>query len=113
MTGVNRETVGRFALRLGQGAQWLHNRLARDLSCSLIQNDEIWTYIFKKEARVKPGDPAWIGEAYTWVALDTSSRFVITWLVGKRDDAAAEAFVADLRARLVNDAIAHGDRWPE
>jgi IS1 family transposase len=102
MTGANARTIASLALRLGQGAQWLHNRLARDLSCSLIQDDEIWSYIGKKEARVDPAkDPAWMGEAYTWVALDTSSRFVITWHVGKRDDVAAEVFAADLRARLV------------
>jgi len=101
MTDVARMTINRFALRLGQGAQWLHNRIARDLSCSVVEDDEIWSYVAKKEARVKPGDPPWMGEAYTWVALDKTSRFVITWHVGKRDEVAAEAFVADLRARLI------------
>jgi IS1 family transposase len=101
MTDVSRPTIAKLALRFGTAAQWLHNKLARDLSCSNIEDDEIWSYIQKKEARVKPGDPAWMGEAYTWVALDKSSRFVITWHVGKRDEIAAEAFVADLRARLV------------
>jgi IS1 family transposase len=101
MTDVARMTISRFALRLGEGAQWLHNRLARDLSCSLIEDDEVWSYVFKKQARVKPDDPAWMGEAYCWTALDKSSRFVITWHVGKRDEVAAEVFIADLRARLV------------
>jgi IS1 family transposase len=101
MTDVSAKTIRALALRLGQGAQWLHNRLARDLSCSIVEDDEIWSYIFKKQARVKPSDPEWMGEAYTWVALDKSSRFAITWHVGKRDEVAAEAFVADLRARLV------------
>ena len=101
ITGVCRPAVARLGLMLGQKAQWLHNRLARDLSCSLVEDDEIWSYIFKKEARVEPGDPAWMGEAYVWVALDKTSRFVITWHVGKRDETAAEAFVSDLRARLV------------
>jgi IS1 family transposase len=101
MTEVSRPTIGKLALRLGQAAQWLHNRIARDLSCSLIEDDEIWSYVGKKEARVKPGDPDWMGEAYTWTALDKTSRFVITWHVGKRDEQGAEAFIADLRARLV------------
>lgn len=101
MTDVSAKTIRALALRLGQGAQWLHNRLARDMSCSLIEDDEIWSYIFKKQARVKPSDPEWMGEAYTWVALDKNSRFAITWHVGKRDEENAALFVADLRARLV------------
>src|SRR4051812_33462847 len=42
MTEVNRETVGRYALTFGIAAEHLHNRIARDLSCSLIEVDEVW-----------------------------------------------------------------------
>ena len=102
MTGVSRPTIGRFGLTLGTGAERLHNRIARNLSCSLIEVDEIWSYVGKKQARVTAEEnAAGLGEAYTFVALDRSSRFVPSWRVGKRDDATADAFVADLRARLV------------
>jgi IS1 family transposase len=102
MTGVNLRTILRFGVQLGEGAQHLHNRLARDLSCSLIENDEIWSYVGKKQARVSAEESAaGLGEAYTFVALAMPSRFVITWKVGKRDEQTADEFVADLRARLV------------
>ncbi len=74
MTGVNRETVGRFGLRFGGGAQRLHDRLVRDLACNLVDVDEIWAFCTKKGTRVTPKDSPDIGEAWTWVALDRSSR---------------------------------------
>jgi IS1 family transposase len=101
MTGVQQKTIGRLALTLGQAAIHLHNRLARELHCSLVTVDEIWSYVQKKQARVTPKDGADVGEAYTFVALDSSSRFVISWHVGKRNEESAKAFMNDVRARLV------------
>lgn len=97
---VNRETVGRLALEFGRGAQRLHDRLARDLMCSQIVADEVWSYCLAKEARVRPDHPEGTGEAYTFVALDKPSRFAITWHVGKRNQRSTDAFMSDLRARL-------------
>ncbi|MRG97661.1 transposase [Polyangium spumosum] len=101
MTDVDRKTVRRLALTFGQGALNLHNALARDLRCSLIQCDEIWSYVGKKQARVTEEDGPDVGEAYTFTALDASSRFVIGWYVGKRDEQSAREFMTDVRARLV------------
>jgi IS1 family transposase len=71
------------------------------LSCSLIEVDEIWSYVQKKQARVTAADSAEVGEAYTFTAMDVSSRFVISFHVGKRDQANADMFMTDLRGRLV------------
>lgn len=102
MTDVHRDTVMRFGVRLGEGAQHLHNALARDLTCPLIECDELWSYVRKKQARVTDEEnAAGLGEAYTFVALAMPSRFVITWKVGKRDELTTDAFLADLRARLI------------
>ncbi|MDC0748017.1 transposase [Polyangium sp. rjm3] len=100
MTGVHRDTVMRLGLAWGEGAQNLHNRLARDLRCSLIQVDEVWSFVQKKQARVTAEDSPDVGEAYTFTALDATSRFVIGWYVGKRNEESARAFMNDVRARL-------------
>ena len=101
LTSVNRASINRLSLAFGEGAQRLHDRLARDLRCSQIVADEVWSYVTCKEARVRPDHPEGSGEAYTYVALDKPSRFVITWHVGKRDAANTGVFIADLRARLL------------
>lgn len=101
MTDVNRATVNRLSLSFGEGSQRLHDRLSHDLTCTQIVADETWSYVAVKQARVRPDHPEGSGEAYTFVALDKTSRFVITWYVGKRDAESTDAFVADLRARLL------------
>lgn len=102
MTDVNLRTVLRLGVMLGEGAQRLHNRLARDLRCPLIESDEIWSYVGKKQARATEAESAaGLGEAYTFTALAMPSRFVITWMVGKRDEVTTDAFIKDLRSRLV------------
>jgi IS1 family transposase len=102
LTGVTQKTIGAFALRLGGAALNLHNEQAHDLSCSLIENDEIWSYVGKKQARVTPEEhAAGLGEAYTFTGLAMPSRYVVAWKVGKRDEATADAYLADLRSRLV------------
>jgi IS1 family transposase len=100
LTGVNRETVGRLNLAFGEGAQRLHDRMARALSCVDIECDEAWSFCQVKEARVRPDHAPGSGEAYVYVGLDKPSRFVITWHVGKRDAENARAFIADMRTRL-------------
>lgn len=103
MTGVARMTISRLAVAFGQGAERLHNRLVRDLSCSFIDMDECWGWCKVKEARVDPKrhDPALVGDQWTWLAMDRSSRLAISWVVGKRTEANAEALIADVRARVI------------
>jgi IS1 family transposase len=100
MTGVHRDTIMRLGLAWGEGAQRIHNRMVRGLSCPLIQMDEMWSFVQKKQARVTAEDSPEIGEAYVFTALDSTSRMVISFHVGKRDQVNADLFMADLRSRL-------------
>ena len=101
MCDVNRKTINRLAVEFGEGAQRLHDRMARALRCEEIEADECWSFCGVKEARVRPEHRAGSGEAYVFTALDKASRFIITWHVGKRDAASTNVFIADLRARLL------------
>lgn len=101
MTDVQPNTISRFSLLMGEGSTRLHDRLVRDLPCSLIQVDEIWSYVKKKQARVTPLDGADVGEAYTFTALDATSRLVLAYHVGKRDQQSTDTFITDVRSRLL------------
>lgn len=101
MTDVHQRTIRRFALLLGEGAERFHNKHVRDLRPSLLALDEVWSYVQKKQARVTASDSPDVGEAYTFVGIDPTSRLAISWCVGKRDQKTANAFMADLRARVV------------
>jgi hypothetical protein len=100
MTGVHQDTISRFALAAGTGARYLHNRLARELSCIIAEVDELWTYCGVKGRNKTEAHAAGLGDVWVWVGIDAVSKFVITWHAGGRDQTSADAFMSDLRARL-------------
>ncbi len=100
MCDVNRKTVNRLALEFGLGAQRLHDSMAFNLACEDIEADECWTYVFVKEARVRPDHPVGAGEAYVFCGIDKASRYAISWHIGKRDQKNTDIFMSDMRARL-------------
>ncbi|XXR43491.1 IS1 family transposase [Sorangium sp. So ce375] len=111
LTSVSQPAILSLLLRVGEGCERLHNRLVRDVDCRTVQVDEIWSYVQKKQARVLPGDSPEVGEAYVFVGMASASKRVISYRVGKRDEANTNAFIADLRARLVTIPQLYSDGW--
>jgi IS1 family transposase len=101
LTGVNRETVMNLGARVGMGCAKVHSRLMRDLNVARLEFDEIWQFVGKKRKAVKPGDPATVGDQYTFVALGGSSKAIVSYYTGKRTHDAALAFARDVRARVI------------
>ena len=53
LTGVNRGTILSLGVRVGQGCAALHDRFMRDLNVSRIELDEAWSFVAKKQARLR------------------------------------------------------------
>jgi IS1 family transposase len=102
LTGVNRETVGKLALQVGEGCQQINDDLMHGLNVGVLELDEIWSFIGKKQKRKTDDDPAWMGDCYVHTALDATSKALVSYYIGKRDGASALAFCQDLRSRVVN-----------
>jgi IS1 family transposase len=103
MTGVHRDTIMRLVIRSGEGCTRLLNERMRRLSCRVIQADEIWTYVGKKEKRVRVNDnPEEVGDQYVFVAMDSETKLIPTFRVGKRDAANTWHFIQDLQERLMH-----------
>jgi IS1 family transposase len=101
MLGVHRDTIMRLGVTAGEACQALHERLVRDVRCPVIEMDEIWTYVGKKQARMTPEDPDERGDQYVFVSLDATSKLVIAYLVDKRSAQAALALCAETRMRVL------------
>lgn len=101
LAGVQPNSVMRFNLLLGRACDRLHRARVRALYCPVIEIDEVWAFVAKKQKRVAPTDPPEYGDAYTFVALDVGSKLVVSYLTAKRDGDAATAFCCDLRDRVL------------
>lgn len=103
MTGCHLETVLKVLVASGNKCEALLNERMRGLHCEAVEMDELWSYVYKKQRVLKPEDriqhPEY-GDAYTFVALDPATKAVVGYLVGKRDYASTDAFIADLSHRI-------------
>src|SRR5207249_3103012 len=103
ITGVHRDTVMRLITSAGeQCAAFLDVRI-HNIRARRVQMDEIWTFVFKKQARLTVEDnQAEMGDQYVFVGMDADTKLVISHLVGKRDATTAFYVVQDLQKRLAN-----------
>jgi IS1 family transposase len=103
MVGVEHKTVMRVLLRVGDHCARLLNERMRRLPCKIVQMDEIWTFVGKKEKQVRPDDNSeLVGDQYVFVAMDSETKLIPSFRIGKRNAANAWYFVQDLQARLAN-----------
>ena len=101
MTGVSKNTVMKLLGDLGFVCSIHQDRKLRDLACERIQCDEVWSFVGAKQKNVRPERRAdgW-GDIWTWVALDSDTKLVVSYRVGPRDVREAVAFMTDLAGRL-------------
>jgi IS1 family transposase len=102
ITGVHRDTIMRLGVRVGQGCAAILDEKMRGLSCRHLQFDEMWGFIGKKERHMRPEDDPTLGDVWTFCAIDSDTKLVPSFKVGKRDTATANAFVADVKSRMAN-----------
>lgn len=104
ITGAAKGTVIRLLVSVGKACSKYQNEHLRNLNCSNIQIDEIWSFCYAKQKNVpdnKQGKFGY-GDVWTFTAIDADTKLVPSWLVGLRDAGYAFEFVNDLKDRLAN-----------
>lgn len=104
LADVSYNTVGKLLVDAGKVCAELHDELVQDVTASRIQCDEVWSFTYAKQKNVAKAKaaPDEAGDTWTWTALDSDSKLIVSWLVGGRDGEYAIAFMDDLRERLAN-----------
>jgi IS1 family transposase len=111
MAGVDRKTVARLALKVGKGCAELHDRRMVGLRVARLELDEVWSFVGKKQARVKRHEAFAKGDQYVFTALAGTQKAIIGYHVGKRDGANTDDFVQDLRERVIGTPEISTDGW--
>jgi IS1 family transposase len=102
ITGVAKNTIQKFTRELGQACLEYQDQVLQNLPCNRVQADEIWCFCYAKdknlpdEMRGMPG----VGSIWTWTAMCAETKLMISWRLGARDAANANAFIRDVSERI-------------
>jgi len=101
---VSINTVAKLLKDAGEACAAYHDEHVRNVPSKRVQCDEIWSFCYAKEKRVASAKaaPEGAGDVWTWTALDSDSKLIVSWLVGGRDAEYANEFMADVADRLAN-----------
>ncbi len=104
LADVSFNTVAKLLIDAGKVCADLHDEMVQGVTASRIQCDEIWSFTYAKQKNVKTAKaaPSEAGDTWTWTALDSDSKLIVSWLVGGRNSEYAIEFMDDLRSRLAN-----------
>jgi len=111
LTGASKNTIVKLLVDAGQAFSAYQDQALRNLPCKRLQLDEIWSFVYAKEANAPAAKKAMgeAGDIWTWTAICADTKLIPSWIVGHRDTDAAKAFVADLAGRLVGRAQVTSD----
>lgn len=101
---VSINTVSKLLVEAGEACLTIHNETVRNVKASRIQCDEIWSFCYAKARNVADAKaaPEGAGDVWTWTALDSDSKLMVSYFVGDRGAESAMILMDDLASRLAD-----------
>lgn len=101
MTNVSKPTILKLLADLGEACAEYHDTHVRNVVARRVQCDEIWSYVGAKQKNVteETAAQAW-GDCWTWTAICSESKLILSYLVGDRGPYNCYEFMKDVAARL-------------
>jgi transposase-like protein/IS1 family transposase len=116
ITGLHHRTVLQIVAAAAERCENLFTKYIRNVPVNDVQCDEIWGFVYKKRGNRHGGeqDFAYIGDAWTWVAIERHTKLVLSYELGKRTVTSASSFMRklaeatspDQRFQLTTDGLA-------
>ena len=102
ISGVSLNTITKLLIDAGRACAEYQDGALRNLNCKRVQADEIDSFVFAKSKNADQDmkDAGTAGDVWTWTAIDADSKLAVSWMVGRRDIAAAAVFIDDVASRL-------------
>ena len=99
--GIAMGTVTKLLVDAGGACLNFHDRSVRGVSPRYVQCDEMWSFCYAKERNALEAGSGEAGNVWTWTAIDSDTKLLVSWLVGDRGAGCAADFMVDLRSRTV------------
>lgn len=100
VTGVHKSTILSLLLTIGEKCRNLFDKRVRGIRPQFVQAGELWTFVHTKERHMRPGSSDEWGDSYIWMAIDSDTKMVLSYLVAKREAMSAYDFIRDLSERV-------------
>jgi transposase-like protein/IS1 family transposase len=97
LTDVHQKTILKLLALAGEKCERIMARKIVNVKVRDVECDELWSFIGKKEKRVRPEDDQNLGDCYTFVAIERHSKLVLNIAMGKGDQATTDVFVEGIR----------------
>lgn len=109
ITGASKGAILRLLEEVGTFAEGYSYQRLRNLPATRVEVDEQWSYCGAKARNAsQPGH----GDLWTYAALDSDSKLVMTWLVGARSPENTVTFIGELAERCANRVQLSTDGYP-
>jgi IS1 family transposase len=96
-TELHRDTIMRLLVVAGEKCEKIMGRCVRNVAVKDVECDEVWSFLGKKEKRVRPEDDQNLGDCYTFVAIERNTKLVLNIAMGKRDQLTTSTFIEGVR----------------
>ena len=102
--GVSINTVKNLLIDAGKACAKYHDKTVRNVEAKKVQCDEIWTFCYAKARNVEKAKvaPMFAGDVWTWTAIDSDTKLIISYEIGDRTAGTAYEFMHDLKDRVAN-----------
>jgi transposase-like protein/IS1 family transposase len=97
VTAVHHTTILKLLVLAGEKCERIMAEKIRNVEVRDVECDELWSFIGKKQKRVRPDDDQNLGDAYTFVAIERHTKLVLNIAMGKRDQHTTNTFVEGIR----------------
>ena len=111
LTGVHRNTATRILLLASKRCEQLMSERIQGFSPSVLEVDEAWAYVGKKDRQLQKGDPEAFGSQWIFIAMCRETKVIPAFALGKRTTEVARQLMDQLqvrisgRPRIVTDAL--------
>src|ERR1700733_14278572 len=99
LTDLHIATILSLMVTAEEKCQRLLDAKIRNVRPHLVQADELHSFVGCHEKRMRFDAPKEWGSVWTWLALDSESKLIISHYIGQRDADSAWYFMRNLRAR--------------